>query len=114
MGPTSPSPTCPAAPRIQVDFVTGLIDHLAEHGYAQVEPDEAAEEAWTAHVLEAADPFLVADTAWFRGANIPGKADRILLYFGGLVIYREKAAEVATNGYEGFTMRRASQPTTAG
>ena len=56
----------------------------------------------------------MADTAWFRGANIPGKADRFLLYFGGLVNYREKAAEVTANDYEGFTMRRASQPTTAG
>jgi hypothetical protein len=56
----------------------------------------------------------VADSSWLKGANIPGKADRFLLYLGGLVNDREKAAEVITNGYEGFTMRRASQPTTAG
>jgi hypothetical protein len=56
----------------------------------------------------------VADSSWFKGANIPGKADRFLLYIGGLVNYREKAAEVARNGYEGFVMRKASQPTRTG
>ncbi len=54
-------------------------------------------------MLEAARPFLVADTAWFRGANVPGKADRILLYFGGLAVYRARLDEVTRNGYEGFT-----------
>ena len=34
------------------------------------------------HVLACADPFLVADSSWFKGANIPGKADRFLLYLG--------------------------------
>ena len=104
-GPHFPFSNVPRGTEVQVEFVTGLIDHLAEHGYARVEPDDAAEEAWTAHVLEAARPFLVADTAWFRGANIPGKADRILLYFGGLVVYRAKLDEVVRNGYEGFVWR---------
>jgi len=40
------------------------------------------------------------------GPNIPGKADRVLLYFGGLVVYRAKLEEVVANGYEGFVLRR--------
>lgn len=105
-GPHFPFSNVPRGTEVQVEFVTGLIDYLAEHGYAQVEPDDAAEEAWTAHVLEAAQPFLVADSSWFRGANIPGKPDRILLYFGGLVAYRAKLEEVVGNGYEGFVPRK--------
>ena len=113
-GPHTPFANIPRGIEDQVDFVTGLVKHVTENGYERVETDESAEEVWTEHVLRTADPFLVADSSWFKGANIPGKADRFLLYLGGLVNYREKAAEVATNGYEGFTMRRASQPTTAG
>jgi cation diffusion facilitator CzcD-associated flavoprotein CzcO len=115
-GPHFPFSNVPRGTEVQVEFVTGLIDHLAEHGYTQVEPQEAAEEAWTAHVLEAARPFLVADTAWFRGANVPGKPDRILLYFGGLVVYRAKLDEVVRNGYEGFAWRKelAGAPSRAG
>ncbi len=113
-GPHTPFANIPRGIEDQVDFVTGLVKHATQNGYERVETDESAEEVWTEHVLRTADPFLVADSSWFKGANIPGKADRFLLYLGGLVNYREKAAEVATNGYEGFTMRRASQPTTAG
>jgi cation diffusion facilitator CzcD-associated flavoprotein CzcO len=105
-GPHFPFANVPRGTEVQVEFVTALIEHVVAQGYAVVVPDDAAEEAWTAHVLETAGPFLVADTAWFRGANIPGKADRVLLYFGGLVVYRAKLDEVVANGYEGFVLRK--------
>jgi cation diffusion facilitator CzcD-associated flavoprotein CzcO len=105
-GPHFPFSNVPRGTEVQVEFVTALIDHVLEHGYSQVVPDDAAEEAWTAHLLETAEPFLVADSSWFRGANIPGKAERILLYFGGLVVYRAKLEEVVRNGYEGFVLRK--------
>ena len=42
----------------------------------------AAEEEWTEHVLR--PPARSSwPTRWFRGANIPGKADRFLLYWAG-------------------------------
>jgi cyclohexanone monooxygenase len=89
-----------------VEFVTDLVKHLAENGYVRAAPNEAAEESWTTHVLDSAVPFLVADTAWFRGANIPGKADRFMLYVGGLVAYRAKLDEVASRGYDGFDLSK--------
>jgi hypothetical protein len=110
-GPHTPFANIPRGIEDQVDFVTGLVKHMIENGYERV---ESAEDVWTKRVLRTAEPFLVADSSWFKGANIPGKADRFLLYIGGLVNYREKAAEVASNGYEGFVMRKASQPTKAG
>jgi cation diffusion facilitator CzcD-associated flavoprotein CzcO len=105
-GPHFPFANVPRGTEIQVDFVTDLVKHLAEENYVRAEVDERAEEAWTTHVLESAVPFLVADTAWFRGANIPGKADRFLLYVGGLVNYRGKLDEVAGNGYDGFVLSK--------
>jgi cation diffusion facilitator CzcD-associated flavoprotein CzcO len=104
-GPHFPFANVPRGTELQVDFVTAFLGHLAANGYERVEPDEHAEEAWTAHVLESVDPFLVADTSWFKGANIPGKADKFMLYIGGLVNYRTKTDEVARNGYEGFVLR---------
>lgn len=103
-GPHFPFANVPRGTEIQVDFVTGLLNHLAERGLVRAAVDESAEEAWTTHVLESAAPFLVADTAWFRGANIPGKADRFMLYVGGLVTYRAKLDEVVSNGYDGFVL----------
>jgi hypothetical protein len=105
-GPHFPFANVPRGTEIQVEFVTDLVKHLAESGYVRTAPSELAEEAWTTHVLESAVPFLVADTAWFRGANIPGKADRFMLYVGGLVAYRAKLDEVASNGYDGFDLSR--------
>jgi cation diffusion facilitator CzcD-associated flavoprotein CzcO len=105
-GPHFPFANVPRGTEIQVEFVTDLVKHLAESAYVRAAPSELAEEAWTTHVLESAVPFLVADTAWFRGANIPGKADRFMLYVGGLVAYRAKLNEVASRGYDGFELSR--------
>ena len=38
------------------------------------------------------------------GANIPGKKRMFLGYGGGLPRYREKCAEVAARGYDGFIL----------
>ena len=110
-GPHFPFANVPRGADVQVDFVAELVRHLFEHGIARVEPDEEAEQAWTEHVLESSAPFLVADTSWFRGANIPGKADVFMLYTGGLVNYKARLDQVAANGYEGF---RLSEPAAAG
>jgi len=87
------------------------VRYVFEHDVARVEPEESAADAWTEHVLAASTPFLVADTSWFRGANIPGKADAFMLYTGGLVNYGARLDEVAANGYEGFLQ---AEPATVG
>jgi cation diffusion facilitator CzcD-associated flavoprotein CzcO len=110
-GPHFPFANVPRGADIQVDFVADLVRHVFEGGIARVEPQDAAAEAWTEHVLAACTPFLVADTSWFRGANIPGKADAFMLYTGGLVIYGAKLDEVAAHGYEGFML---GEPATVG
>ena len=81
-----------------------------EERLSTVEVDDEAEEAWTEHVLASADAFLVADSAWYTGANVPGKAKRFLLYIGGLGAWRDKAAESTDHGYRGFHFGRTLQP----
>ena len=38
------------------------------------------------------------------GANVPGKPRVFMPYAGGVGAYRVKCDEVASNGYEGFTL----------
>lgn len=92
----------PRSTEDQVDFVTEILGYASRHGHTRVEASNYAEEAWTKHADELASHVLIADTAWFTGANIPGKAHRFLVYLGGLPNYREKTKAVAKDGYEGF------------
>jgi cation diffusion facilitator CzcD-associated flavoprotein CzcO len=101
-GPHGTYGNIPRSTETHVEFVTGLLTYMRERGYNRIEPDESAEEKWTDHVYEGASKILVADTAWYTGSNIPGKAKRFLVYIGGLVAFREKVTEVAENEYDGF------------
>ena len=111
-GPHFPFANVPRGTEIQVDFVTGLV---RAPGRARLRPGRAPRGGRGGMDRPTCSrpphPFLVADTSWFRGANIPGKADRFMLYFGGLVVYRAKLDEVAGNGYEGFVL---GEPATVG
>jgi cation diffusion facilitator CzcD-associated flavoprotein CzcO len=101
-GPHVAAGNFPRATEMQVDFVSGLLTHLREHGQQYVAPERAASEEWTEHVAEAATVVLVADSSWFKGANIPGKPKRYLPYAGSLVTFRKRLAEIAEEGYPGF------------
>ena len=90
------------ATEMQVDFVTGLLVHLRQHGQHYVAADPAASDEWTDQVAEAATVVLVAESSWFQGANIPGKPRRYLAYAGSLVAFRKRLAEIAAEGYPGF------------
>jgi cation diffusion facilitator CzcD-associated flavoprotein CzcO len=89
-----------------VDWITGLIRHMQEHGYTRVSPSTAAAEAWTAHVSDASSMLLMSRVnSWFTGVN-PNDAHkrerRVLVYAGGAPAYRERCDAVAANCYEGF------------
>ena len=99
----------PRAIEVNVDWVTALIEHMLEHGYTRVEPREDAEEAWTEHVYQLSTFFLFSKVnSWFTGynSNVEGpQTPRIMGYIGGLPNYRERIAQVASAGYEGFELK---------
>jgi hypothetical protein len=101
-GPHLAAGNFPRATEMQVDFVTGLLLHMRDHGQRYVAAEPAASEEWTEHVAEAATVVLIAESSWFRGANIPGKPKRYLPYAGSLVTFRKRLAEIAEEGYPGF------------
>jgi len=106
-GPGSPSVlgNMPVSIEQHVDWIAACIEHLELQGAATIEPTQAAENSWGAHVKELADATLFTQTdSWYMGANIPGKPRVFLPYIGGFGTYRKLCAEVAEQGYEGFVI----------
>jgi hypothetical protein len=112
-GPQSPGvlSNMPVSIEQHVEFISGLIAAARERGTALVEPTAEAEEAWIAHNNEvaAATLFMAAETT-YTGANIPGKPRVFLPNIDTVGGYRAKCAEVAANGYEGFSLTPAGVP----
>jgi len=89
-----------------VEWITDCIRYVREKNFKRIAPTPEAEEAWVEHANELGTHTLLSDAnSWFMGANIPGKKRAILLYANTAPAYREKCAEVAAKGYEGFALQ---------
>lgn len=106
-GPHSTTSFCnvPRCIEHNVEWITNCISHLQAHGHTRIEANPAAEDEWTAHVLETAGQTLfVKNDSWLMGSNIPGKKRVFLNYVGGVPTFLAKSGAVAANGYEGFSI----------
>lgn len=104
-GPGSPSVMSNMVVSIEqhVDWIADCLEYLRKHRLATIEATPDAEDAWVAHVNEAANATLFPmANSWYMGANIPGKPRVFLPYIGGVGVYRQKCEEIAAKGYEGF------------
>jgi cation diffusion facilitator CzcD-associated flavoprotein CzcO len=89
-----------------VEWITDCIRYVREKNFTRISPTLQAEDAWVEHAAELAKHTLLSDAkSWFVGANIPGKSRALLLYANSAPAYRQKCAEVAANGYEGFLLQ---------
>jgi cyclohexanone monooxygenase len=115
-GPGSPSVLSNMIVSIEqhVDWLSDCLAHLRGRGLTTIEATPEAEEAWVAHVNEVADRTLYPQAAsWYMGANVPGKPRVFMPYIGGVGTYREKCAEIAAKGYEGFRLSVGAMPAAA-
>ena len=98
----------PRASEIVVDWITDCIAYVRANGFLSISTSAEAEARWAAHAEStiAGAIFTEDESSWFMGANIPGKKREFLLYGGGCAAYRQKCAEVAQQGYEGFQFAR--------
>ena len=106
-GPGSPSILTNVIVSIEqhVEWIADCLGEMGERGRAVIEADEAAEDAWVAHVNEvAAGTLFPAANSWYMGANIPGKPRVFLPYVGGFAQYVQVCDEVVREGYRGFAM----------
>jgi cyclohexanone monooxygenase len=89
-----------------VDWIADCLSHMRENSLTTIEPRESAEQGWVAHSAEVAGATLYPQTnSWYVGANIPGKPRQFMVYLGGFSAYRERCAQVARKGYEGFAFQ---------
>lgn len=107
-GPFSPSvlTNMPMAIEQHVEWVAGCIGWMRAHGKARIEATAAAAAEWGEHARKVADATLYprAASSWYLGANVPGKPRVFMPYLGGLARYGEICAEVAADGYRGFSV----------
>ncbi|KEF55703.1 cyclohexanone monooxygenase [Exophiala aquamarina CBS 119918] len=94
-GPNSPFTNLPPTIETQVEFITDLI--------ASAETLAESEQEWTQLCKDLCENSLFKRSAsWIFGANIPGKTQTVMFYFGGLANYRKVLSNVAGSGYSGF------------
>ena len=87
------------------EWVANCLGYMRNHGYQRIEADATAEEAWTEHAQSLTEGMIFTKTdSWFMGTNVPGKKRGFLFYAGGAPAFREKVADVAAKGYEGFKL----------
>ena len=92
-----------------VEWIADCLAYMVEGGFDRIDADAEAETRWTRQIEEVAARSIVGKTnSWWTGANIPGKPRGITMYLGGTHNYRATCDEIATNGYEGFTLTRSA------
>ena len=91
-----------------VDWISGLLVYMREHGYRRVEARAEAEQEWLQHVQEMYQFQLMSKIkSWLTGYNSNvDDHDRIryMIYPGGAPRYRKHLEGVAESGYEGFSL----------
>jgi cation diffusion facilitator CzcD-associated flavoprotein CzcO len=115
-GPGSPSVLSNMMVSIEqhVDWIVDCVDYLRSRRLNCIEATEAAEDSWVAHGNEVADSTLYPlANSWYVGANIPGKPQVFMPYIGGVGLYRQTCADIATKGYAGFRLTAAQSAAAA-
>jgi cyclohexanone monooxygenase len=105
-GPGSPSVLTNMVVSIEhhVGWISDCIDHLREHGIATIEADEESATNWVAYVNGVADLTVFPScNSWYLGANVPGKP-RVFMPLPGFAPYAMQCAQIAQDGYTGFTL----------
>ncbi|MBL8774170.1 MAG: NAD(P)/FAD-dependent oxidoreductase [Phenylobacterium sp.] len=112
-GPGSPSVLCNMAVAIEqhVEWISDCIAWMGGRQMGAIEATEPAQDAWVEHVNEVANGTIYPlANSWYLGANVPGKPRVFMPYIGGFPVYRDKCAEVAASGYEGFRLEAEGRP----
>jgi len=109
LGPNSVFSNLAPAIETQVDWIAHLVGRAEQLGQLTVDTDATAEDEWTVQCEHMAAYTLFPQVkSWIFGANIEGRPNRVLFFFGGLAAYREKLAEIVSSGYAGYSFAPAA------
>lgn len=93
---------------LQVEWVTEMLGYMRAQRLTSSEPAAEYQDQWTQHVYEVYAKTLLAhsDAWWVKTTKNPDGTltRRALIYVGGAPEYRERCAEVAAKGYQGFEL----------
>jgi cation diffusion facilitator CzcD-associated flavoprotein CzcO len=107
-GPQSPFANIPVVIETVVEWIGNAVAHLRDHGKEVIEPTPDAVRRWGLHMDEMLNATILpagrGANAWHLGANIPGKAQVIQVYLGGIPAYRDEIQLAADKDYEGFVL----------
>jgi cation diffusion facilitator CzcD-associated flavoprotein CzcO/acetyl esterase/lipase len=106
-GPGSPSVLSNMAVSIEqhVDWVVERLAAMRGAGFTTIDATETAQAGWARHMADCSMITLhrLANT-WYTGANVPGKAQGVMPYTGGVGPYRSICNEVVGRGMLGFKL----------
>ena len=106
-GPGSPSVLSNMSVSIEqhVDWVVDRLIAMRAAGFTTIEATETAQAGWSRHLADCTALSLhrLANT-WYTGANVPGKAQGVMPYTGGVGPYRTICDEVVGRGMLGFKL----------
>ena len=110
-GPGSPSVHSNMIVSIEqhVRWIGDCLVHLRDKGLRSMEANIDVQEAWVAETAAiVAGRVNVSDScnSWYLGANVPGKIRVYMPYDAGVPAYRKRCDEIASKGYEGFTLSK--------
>lgn len=88
-----------------VNWIADCLGHMRRAGATEIDTTAAAQEEWQAHAMETyANALRMKDEHnWYLGTNVPGKPRAVLVYQGGLALYRQICDKIAADNYRGFT-----------
>jgi acetyl esterase/lipase len=97
------------------DWVVDRLIEMREAGFTAIEATEAAQAGWARHMADCSALTLhrLANT-WYTGANVPGKAQGVMPYTGGVGPYRTICNEVVSRGMFGFELTGPNPSTGSG
>jgi cation diffusion facilitator CzcD-associated flavoprotein CzcO/acetyl esterase/lipase len=116
-GPGSPSVLSNMVVSIEqhADWVVDRLIAMREAGFTAIEATETAQAGWARHLADCSALTLhrLANT-WYTGANVPGKAQGVMPYTGGVGPYRTLCNEVVSRGMLGFRLTGPNPSTGSG
>jgi cation diffusion facilitator CzcD-associated flavoprotein CzcO len=108
MGPHTALGNIPRSIEYNVEWVTGVIRHMGEHGLTRAECRPEGVKDWTDHVKGLGEGLLSNEVdSWMTGINrnVEGKQTRIIArYSGSAPAYRARCDEVAAQGYREMSL----------
>ena len=118
-GPQTPFANIPPVVENSAEWVGRAIQYMRDNDIRTMEASPEAMDAWGERLQAQLDMTVLGQGekvgTWFLGGNVPGKANKLLMYFGGAGQYFADCAEVEDEEYRGFTFEtRESALATAG